>query len=409
MKSRINICNLMLFALLLLSHSMVFSQSNKQQELEDRRQELRQEIQKINALQLENKSKEKSQLSLIESFNYKISVLNNLISVTNQQANLFTREINANQKRITKLRDELKELKEDYAAMIVKSYKSKNQQSRIMFLLSSNNFKQAYKRLQYMKQYADHQKQQGQEIKSKSEELQRINVNLLKQKEDKQKLIAENKEVQKTLEEERRKHQNLIASIKKNINTYASQIKKKQQEADKIDREIEKIIREAIASSNKKAGKAESSIGFALTAEEKVLASNFASNKGKLPWPVEKGFVTVGYGTQPSPIDKSLTIRSNGVRIATEKGAKVRAIFNGEVSRIVVIRNSNPVVMIRHGNYITAYKNLSKVYVKEGDKVTTKQDIGEVFTNPSNGDTILNFIIYENLNTLNPSEWIYKM
>ena len=409
MKSRINICNLMLFALLLLSHSMVFSQSNKQQELEDRRQELRQEIQKINALQLENKSKEKSQLSLIESFNYKISVLNNLISVTNQQANLLTREINANQKRITKLRDELKELKEDYAAMIVKSYKSKNQQSRIMFLLSSNNFKQAYKRLQYMKQYADHQKQQGQEIKSKSEELQRINVNLLKQKEDKQKLIAENKEVQKTLEEERRKHQNLIASIKKNINTYASQIKKKQQEADKIDREIEKIIREAIASSNKKAGKAESSIGFALTAEEKVLASNFASNKGKLPWPVEKGFVTVGYGTQPSPIDKSLTIRSNGVRIATEKGAKVRAIFNGEVSRIVVIRNSNPVVMIRHGNYITAYKNLSKVYVKEGDKVTTKQDIGEVFTNPSNGDTILNFIIYENLNTLNPSEWIYKM
>tara|TARA_R110002167_G_scaffold232810_2_gene438001 strand:+ start:148 stop:1347 length:1200 start_codon:yes stop_codon:yes gene_type:complete len=399
----------MLFALLLLSHSMVFSQSNKQQELEDRRQELRQEIQKINALQLENKSKEKSQLSLIESFNYKISVLNNLISVTNQQANLLTREINANQKRITKLRDELKELKEDYAAMIVKSYKSKNQQSRIMFLLSSNNFKQAYKRLQYMKQYADHQKQQGQEIKSKSEELQRINVNLLKQKEDKQKLIAENKEVQKTLEEERRKHQNLIASIKKNINTYASQIKKKQQEADKIDREIEKIIREAIASSNKKAGKAESSIGFALTAEEKVLASNFASNKGKLPWPVEKGFVTVGYGTQPSPIDKSLTIRSNGVRIATEKGAKVRAIFNGEVSRIVVIRNSNPVVMIRHGNYITAYKNLSKVYVKEGEKVTTKQDIGEVFTNPSNGDSILNFIIYENLNTLNPSEWIYKM
>jgi len=409
MKSRINICNLMLFALLLLSHSMVFSQSNKQQELEDRRQELRQEIQKINALQLENKSKEKSQLSLIESFNYKISVLNNLISVTNQQANLLTREINANQKRITKLRDELKELKEDYAAMIVKSYKSKNQQSRIMFLLSSNNFKQAYKRLQYMKQYADHQKQQGQEIKSKSEELQRINVNLLKQKEDKQKLIAENKEVQKTLEEERRKHQNLIASIKKNINTYASQIKKKQQEADKIDREIEKIIREAIASSNKKAGKAESSIGFALTAEEKVLASNFASNKGKLPWPVEKGFVTVGYGTQPSPIDKSLTIRSNGVRIATEKGAKVRSIFNGEVSRIVVIKNSNPVVMIRHGNYITAYKNLSKVYVKEGEKVTTKQDIGEVFTNPSNGDSILNFIIYENLNTLNPSEWIYKM
>ncbi|NCO63560.1 MAG: peptidoglycan DD-metalloendopeptidase family protein [Flavobacteriales bacterium] len=386
------------------------SQNKKQQELEERRQELRQEIQKINKLQLENKSKEKSQLSLIESYNYKISVLNNLITVTNQQANLLTREINTNQKKITKLRDELKALKEDYAAMIVKSYRSKNQQSRIMFLLSSNNFKQAYKRLQYMKQYSDHQKQQGQEIKVKSDELQVINANLLKQKEEKQKLIAENKVVQKSLEDERKQHQSLMVSIKKNINVYAAQIRAKQQEADRIDREIERIIREAIAKSNKKAGKAETSSGFALTPEEKVLASNFIANKGKLPWPVEKGFVTVRYGTQPSPIDKSLTIRSNGVRIATEKNAKVLAIFNGEVSRIVVIKNSNPIVMIRHGNYITAYKNLSKVYVKEGDKVTTKQEIGEVFTNPSNGDTILNFVIYDQkVNTLNPAEWIYKM
>jgi len=398
-----------MLCLLLLANGMGFSQNKKQQELEERRQELRQEINKINQLQQENKSKEKSQLSLILNYNYKISVLNNLISVTNQQANLLTREINSNQKKITKLRDDLKALKEDYAAMIVKSYKSKNQQSRIMFLLSSDNFKQAYKRLQYMKQYSDHQKQQGQEIKTKSEELQSINANLLVQKADKQKLINENRVVQKTLEEERKQHQALMTSIKKNINVYAAQIKAKQQEADRIDREIDKIIREAIVTSNKKAGKSETSVGFSLTAEEKVLASNFVSNKGKLPWPVEKGFVTLGYGTQPSPIDKSVSIRSNGVRIATEKGAKVRAVFSGEVSRIVVIKNSNPIVMIRHGNFITAYKNLSKVYVKEGDKVTTKQDIGEVFTNPSNGDTILNFIIYENLNTLNPAEWIYKM
>jgi septal ring factor EnvC (AmiA/AmiB activator) len=408
MNSRNHIFKLML-CLLLLANGMGFSQNKKQQELEERRQELRQEINKINQLQQENKSKEKSQLSLILNYNYKISVLNNLISVTNQQANLLTREINSNQKKITKLRDDLKALKEDYAAMIVKSYKSKNQQSRIMFLLSSDNFKQAYKRLQYMKQYSDHQKQQGQEIKTKSEELQSINANLLVQKADKQKLINENRVVQKTLEEERKQHQALMTSIKKNINVYAAQIKAKQQEADRIDREIDKIIREAIVTSNKKAGKSETSVGFSLTAEEKVLASNFVSNKGKLPWPVEKGFVTLGYGTQPSPIDKSVSIRSNGVRIATEKGAKVRAVFSGEVSRIVVIKNSNPIVMIRHGNFITAYKNLSKVYVKEGDKVTTKQDIGEVFTNPSNGDTILNFIIYENLNTLNPAEWIYKM
>lgn len=393
----------------LLCSSLSFSQSDKQKQLESRRQELRREIQKINELRDENKSKAKSELSLIEDFNYKISVLSNLIKVTNQQANLLTREISSNQNKITNLRTELKQLKEDYAAMVVKSYKSKNQQSRIMFLLSSNNFKQAYKRLQYIKQYSDHQKQQGEIIKAKTVELQKINVNLLKQQEDKKKLIAENRVVQKSLETERKQHETLMASIKKNLSKYASQIKQKQREADKIDREIDRIIKAAIAKSNKKAGNKTSSKSFALTAEEKVLASNFISNKGKLPWPVEKGFVRLGYGTQPHPIDRSLTIKSNGVRIATEKGAKARAVFDGEVSEILKMKNVNPIVMIRHGNYLTLYRNLSQVYVKKGDKVKTKQVIGEVFTNPSNGETILSFTLSKGTSTENPASWIYKM
>ncbi|WP_424200429.1 murein hydrolase activator EnvC family protein [Algibacter sp.] len=393
----------------LLFSSFGFSQSDKQKQLESRRQELRREIQKINELRSENKSKAKSELSLIEDFNYKISVLSNLIKVTNQQANLLTREISSNQNKIADLRVELKLLKDDYAAMIVKSYKSKNQQSRIMFLLSSDNFKQAYKRLQYIKQYSDHQKQQGEIIKTKTVELQETNSNLLKQQEAKKKLIAENRVVQKSLETERKEHQSLMASINKNLSKYASQIKEKQREADKIDREINRIIEAAIASSNKKAGKTTSSKTFALTAEEEVLASNFISNKGKLPWPVEKGFVRLGYGTQPHPIDRSLTIKSNGVRIATEKGAKARAVFDGEVSEILKMKNVNPIVMIRHGNYLTLYRNLSQVYVEKGDKVKTKQVIGEVFTNPSNGETILSFTLSKGTSTENPASWIYKM
>ncbi|WP_341216385.1 peptidoglycan DD-metalloendopeptidase family protein [uncultured Wocania sp.] len=399
--------------LILLGFCLCFalgsSQNNKQKELETRRQELRREIQKINELRLENKSKEKSQLSLIEDFNYKINVLNNLIKVTNQQANLITREINSNQKQITKLRAELKQLKEDYAAMLVKSYKSKNQQSRIMFLLSSNDFKQAYKRLQYIKQYSNHQKQQGETIKDKTAELQNINANLLKQKEDKQKLIAENKVTQKSLETERKQHEVIMKSIKNNINLYTSQINKRQREANRIDAEIDKIIKAAIAKSNKKAGKSSSSKTFALTPAGKALAKDFESNKGKLSWPVEKGIVKVRYGTQPHPINRSLTIKSNGVRIATEKNAKVRSIFNGEVIDVVRMKNVNPIVIIRHGNYITYYKNLSKVYVKEGDKVVTKQEIGEVYTNKINGETILSFSISKESNTQNPASWIYKM
>jgi septal ring factor EnvC (AmiA/AmiB activator) len=396
--------------LFLLANSLLFSQSNKQLELEERRQELRREIQQINELVSKNKSKEKSQLSLIEDLNYKISVRNNLIKVTNQQANLLTREIHVNQKKITTLRDELKVLKENYAAMIVKSHKSKNEQSRVMFLLSSSNFDQVYKRLQYMKQYADYQKEQGEMIKSKTAELQKINIDLLKQKENKQKLIAENKIAQKTLIIEQKQHESLMNTIKKDLNKYALQIKSKQREANKIDKEIDKIIAAAIANSSKVAEKTTNTAGgLALTPEEKVLAANFVSNKGSLPWPVEKGLIKLRYGKQRHPIVKTATIQSNGVRIATEKSAKVRAVFNGEVSAVIVIKNGNPTVLIQHGNYYTAYKNLAKVYVKKGDKVKTKQNIGEVFTNPSNGETVLSFSVFKERNTQNPSEWIYKM
>ncbi|MFI1744795.1 murein hydrolase activator EnvC family protein [Thalassobellus sediminis] len=395
--------------LFLMCTTFAFAQNNKQKALETRRQELRREIQKINELRIENKSKQKSQLSLIEDFNYKINVLNNLIKVTNQQANFLTREINSNQKKITSLRDELKQLKNDYAAMIVKSYKSKNEQSRIMFLLSSDNFKQAYKRLQYIKQYSDHQKEQGETIKAKTQELQKTNIDLQKQQEDKKKLIADNRVVQKSLEQERKQHEALMQSIKSNLSKYTAQINKKQREADRIDKQINDIIRAAIAKSNKKAGKSSSSKTFALTPAGRALAKNFESNKGKLGWPVEKGVVKLRYGTQPHPINKSLTIKSNGVRIATEKRAKVHVVFNGEVTAVIAIKNANTVVMVQHGNYFTAYKNLGKVYVKKGDKVITNQEIGEVFTNFSNGETILSFSIFKESSTQNPASWIYKM
>ncbi|MFV0571619.1 MAG: murein hydrolase activator EnvC family protein [Xanthomarina gelatinilytica] len=388
-----------------------FSQSKKQQELEERRQELRREIKQINDLLFKNQSQKKSQTSLIEDLSYKVSVRQNLIKITNQQANLLTREINTNQKKITELRDELKILKDNYAKMIVTSYKSKSEQSRIMFLLSSSNFQQAYKRVQYINQYAEYQKEQGEAIKIKTAQLQDTNKDLLRQKADKQKLIDENRVAQRELEAELKQQQSLMASINKNLNNYTSQIRGKQREADKIDREIEKIIREAIAESNKKKGTttATASKGFALTPEDKILADNFVSSKGKLPWPVEKGVVKLRYGKQPHPVVKTVTIQSNGVRIATEEHAPIRAVFNGKVLAVQAIKHGNLSVLIQHGNYVTVYKNLSKVYVKKGDNVTTKQEIGQVFTNPSNKETILSFSIFKESTTQNPADWIYKM
>ena len=400
---------LTIFLLTLMFHLSGFSQSKKQQELEERRRELRQEIQQIGALLFERKKEQKSVLSVVEDLNFKINVRKNLINITNQQANLLTREINSNQTKISKLRVRLKALKDDYAKMIVKSYKSRADQSKLMFLLSSTNFQQAYKRLQYIKQYAEYQKLQAELIKTETAKMQQLNIELVTQKKNKQTLIEENKMAKSILDQERTQQNALIIDIKNNLSKFTAQLKTKQRESNKIDKEIRKIIQAAIAASNKKAGKSSTSKVFSLTPEQKILAANFTSNKGKLPWPVAKGVVKLRYGNNPSPIDRSLTIKSNGVRIATNKGEEVRAVFEGVVQGVMTPKNGNNTIMVRHGNYITVYKNLSKFYVQKGDKVTTKQVIGEVITNKASGETILSFGIYKDSTTQNPSQWIYRL
>ena len=177
-----------------------FSQEDSREELEKRRLELQQQIEQIQGLRSTNLKKERSILTQVEDLNQQIRATENLIRVTNQQANLLTREIASNENRIKELKKELEELKADYSQMIRRSYKSKSQQSRIMFLLSAESFLQAYKRLQYMKQYANYRKEQGEEIKRSTLELQELNVSLEEQKKTKDKLIAENRKTRAQLE-----------------------------------------------------------------------------------------------------------------------------------------------------------------------------------------------------------------
>ncbi|NQX86907.1 MAG: peptidoglycan DD-metalloendopeptidase family protein [Flavobacteriaceae bacterium] len=399
-----------LFVLLGLFFALTLqAQSKKQKALEEKRQQYKKELKQLNALLFQGKQEQKSVLVNVENLNYKVTVRQNLIGITNQQANLLTKEINANQKQISKHRDKLKLLKEAYAEMLVKSYKNKSEQSKVMFLLSSSNFQQAYKRLQYIKQYAEHQKQQSEAIKAETLELQKLNTSLLAQKKDKQKLINENRLAKTKLETELKAQEDLEAAIKKNLKKHLASIRQTQQEIDKLDKEIEKIIRAAMLSSNKKAGKSATSKTFALTPEQKKLASNFIANKGKLPWPVKEGAVKVRYGTRPSPIDRTVKIKSNGVRIATNKDETVRAVFDGVVHTIMTPKNGNMVVMIQHGNYFSVYKNMSKIYVKKGDRVSTKEDIGKVLMSKSTKESILGFYIYKNGKPQNPAQWVFKL
>lgn len=386
-----------------------FSQTTEQKNLEAKRAKLQQEIQQINRLLFAEKKEKGTVLDQMSALDKKISVREQLIRVTNEQSNLLNRQLNANIRNIGKLRDDLKTLKDDYAVMIQKSYQNKSKQSRLMFLLSSESFYQGFKRLQYMKQYTDYRKEQGLEIASKTEELKSLNLELTEQRKTKDKLVAENTVAKKELVKEKATQNDLLSTIRKNESKYTSTIQQKEKQAREIDQQIENLIKSAIVSSNKKTGNTTNTSKFVLTPEAKVIANNFSANKGKLIWPVEKGIKSIGFGVYKDAVYPGIQHQNNGVIIATDRGTKARAIFEGEVIAIISVPGGNKGVQMKHGNFISTYYNLSTVLVKKGDKVKAKQELGEVYTNAINNQTLLKFYLYQDTSRLNPEEWIYQL
>jgi septal ring factor EnvC (AmiA/AmiB activator) len=382
--------------------------TKRQKELETQRETLNREIKQINQLLFKNTAKKKDALTEVEDLDVKLEIRKKLIRVNNEEANILTQRIQVNTRDIEALREELKTLKEDYAEMIRASYISKSSQNRLMFLFSSESVLQAYKRVQYLKQYTSFRKKQGEKIAEKTLTLQELNQTLITQKEKKQALIEENKKEQAALSKELRQQERLVQDLRKKEKGLSRQITEKEKKAAAIDKEIDRLIREAIAASNKAAGK-KSSTTFVLTPEDELLASNFVGNKGRLPWPVSKGVIIQRFGTQPHPVVRTTMIKSNGVTIATEPNAVARAVFDGEVMSLLTFKGSNPTVLVKHGNYITAYKNLSKVYVKKGQKVKAKDPLGEVFSNPQTGKTTLQFSVFMNMKPQNPSTWLARL
>jgi septal ring factor EnvC (AmiA/AmiB activator) len=387
-------------------------QTTEQKALEEKREKLQQEIRDINRLLFAEKKEKGNVLDQMEALDKKIIVRQELIRVTNQQSNLLNRQINTNIRNIGKLKSELGQVKDEYATMVQKSYQNKSKQNRLMFLLSSESFFQAFKRLQYMKQYRDYRREQGEQIVIKTDELARLNSDLNEERKVKEVLLVQNRKAKDALFGEIQDQKALLGTIRKNQSKYSTAIDKKKREAKKIDRQIEKLIRNAIAASNKKAGiktTKSSSSKFLLTPEATVIANNFSANKGKLIWPVEKGIKSQGFGIYKDPIYPGIKHESNGVIIATDSGAKARAIFEGEVIAILSVPGGKRGVQIKHGNFISTYYNLDQLFVKNGDKVAIKEELGTVYTNAFNGQTRLKFYLYQNTSKLNPEEWVYQL
>jgi murein hydrolase activator len=378
-------------------------QAQTKKELEAKRHKLKNEIRQINQLLIRTKTKEKSVLSQVTDLNKRIKTREKLINTISQETRLLVKDISSNEQQISTLEKNLAVLKADYAKMIVAAYKTKSKENRLLFLLSAKDFTQAYNRLKYMKQYTAYRQKQGLEIVQQTQRLKKLNDTLLFKKQAKDTLLIQTQQEQDSIKDEKKNQKKLIAKIKRKERYYLANIRKKQKQERAINKKIEKLIRDAIAASNKKGDV------FKLTAEAKALAADFVANKGKLPWPVTKGLVVLRYGKQPHPVVKTATIQSNGVRIATEKGAYARAVFKGKVLAIQLIPGGQKVVLIQHGNYISVYKNLDTVIVTKGQKVETKQNIGSVHTDSATGKTILAFVLFKEVKTVNPALWLYKM
>ena len=395
---------LFLWIVLLCSNS-IFSQNNRKQ-LEKQKESIQKELKEINALLFKNKKQKASTFTDIENINYKIQRKQEVIKLTNRQINLLNIELEKNKNQQVDLSKRLKEVKAAYKEMILRSYKSKSGKNKLMFVLSSESFFQAFKRTQYIKQYAAFRRNQANKIVTISDELKLINDELIERKKLKETLLTNNRLTQKSLEKEKNQANEIAFKLKSQEKKYKKNILAKQKESLKIDKQIDKLIREAIAASNKTKTKSNS---FNLTPEAIALAKNFELNKGKLPWPVSRGVVIQRFGTQPHPVVKTAKIKSNGIVIATEKSAKVKTVFKGQVLSVLKFRGSNPTILIQHGNYITAYKNLSKVFVSKGDLLESGQAIGEVFTNKTNSQSTIQFSIFKKTTPLNPLFWILKM
>ena len=402
-----NYYNRILFISILLIFNYGFSQdyNDQQKKLEAQKLSIQKEIKKINILVSENKKKTKTLLDNIEDVELKISVRNKLIEINNQQSNNLSNQIKNQNNKIYDLEIDLNNLKAEYATIVSNSYKKRSSKIKLMFLFASRDFNQAFSRFQYFKQYSNFRKDQANKITVTQQNLTSLIDTLENNRKQRQLIVDENNKIKKELEDEKQMKNSLFKNLEITNKNYLAEIRKKEKESKLIDNEIQKLIRLAISESNNN----DSSVNnFALTPEGRIISSNFLSNKGQLPWPLEEGIVTRKFGTQPHPVVRTTTINSTGLMIATYPNSVIKSIFEGEVLSVYGFKGGNPGILIRHGKYISNYQNLSQVFVKKGDKIKAGEEIGIIFTNGISGKAILKFSIFNELKPENPQNWLSK-
>lgn len=352
----------------------------------------------------ESRSKMEGELSLI---NRKINLREDLITSLRREIGIYNTRIRENKARNAELEKELEKLKSNYAQLIKYAQRSNRPEDKMMYIFASNDFFQAAQRVRHLRQIARYREKQAVEIREKQAALDALNLELLKVINEKDLLLGKEEEARGELNRDRSQQLNAVGSLKQEEKNLLKKLKEQEKQREKLNKEIQRIIEAEIRASKK-----DNAGVFSLTPEAAALSASFENNKGKLPWPVERGVITSKFGQNPHPVLAGIMVPNNGIDIATSPNAQVRAIFEGTVSGVFSIPGAGQNVIINHGGYRTVYSNLKEVRVKKGDSVSVKQVIGSVLTDDSSGKTEAHLEIWKVSEKgpvkQDPASWIFR-
>jgi len=373
-------------------------------ELKEKQQKLREDIKYKEKLLKQIEQDSKSSTTKIVLLNKKINQREELITSIKDEIYLIDEKIEENEDLVAALQNDIVRLKEEYSKMVVQAYKTRNVSSKLMYIFASEDFGQAYRRLKYLQQLSDYRKRQAQAIILTQSSLERKRLALEEQRKEKNSVLNSQNQEKLTLNRERQEKESELKKLSSKEVQYKKELAVAEKSANELKNLIKKAIEREIAARNEAAG-TRGSI-YNLTPEARELGNNFVANKGKLPWPVDKGEITAYFGEQPHPFLKGITVKNNGISISTTGNSRARAVYDGEVSKIIILPGAGKVVMVRHGEYISIYTNLKETFVNTGDKVKTKEEIGVIISDK--GKTEFEFQLWKGTNLMDPSYWIFK-
>ena len=395
------------------------------QELERRRKEALRQLETTGKILSETRRDQRNTLNKLNVLNKNIKERNGLINTIQKEIGALDQEMGTLTTETRKMERQLKHLKEEYAHTVRETYINRSIYSKIMFVLSSDNFDQSFRRMRYLQEFANYRKHQATEIERTKLELQQKTELLARHKQTQEEIRLRQESEKKKLEVDKRKENSALGELKKKEGKLRAEQQKQQRIANELNKRIEQLIADEIrkqeAKSKKeqpiaseettKSGTKKPSTGLenTLTKEQKLISGNFAANAGRLPWPAERGFVSGKFGIQPHPVLKYVTINNKGIYIQTPTGTQARSVFEGVVSKVFTVSGSNYAIIVQHGQYWTVYSNIIDVSVRVGQKVSARQNLGRVFTDTENDNkTELYFQIWKDRNILNPESWIAR-